>query len=209
MFQMGALPNNGDIPTVLGSSPDPGSVFVDPSGHASGPHGITILNPSNTGHHHTSLRDSMVGSNGGSATQIHTIRSSQPNSGTGPIRNKHRKDTSPYGSDRLSISNASAVGSSSHLSPPDTWRRVRSDPFLHSSVTSTSSTGVSPAGSVTDTPTAVQGSNGAISPLHGASPTMQRRGTYDCFLSYELISIKIYYNRPLQQWIPNTHSSCN
>lgn len=120
----------------------------------------------------------MVGSGGGSATQIHTIRSSQPNS-TGPIRNKHRKDTSPYGSDRLSISNASAVGSSSHLSPPDTWRRVRSDPFLHSSVTSTSSTGVSPAGSVSDTPTAVQGSNGAISPLHGASPTMQRRGTFN------------------------------
>ena len=101
--------------------------------------------------------------------------------GTGPIRTKHRKDTSPYGSERLSISNAPG-GSSSHLSPPDTsgaWRRVRSDPFLatHSRSNSGSSTGVSPAGSVTDAPTAVQDSNGGISPLHGASPTMQRRGT--------------------------------
>jgi hypothetical protein len=101
--------------------------------------------------------------------------------GTGPIRTKHRKDTSPYGSERLSISNAPG-GSSSHLSPPDTsgaWRRVRSDPFLatHARSNSGSSTGVSPAGSVTDAPTAVQDSNGGISPLHGASPTMQRRGT--------------------------------
>ena len=140
---------------------------------------LAILNPSNTNTHHNSLRDSMVGSSGGSATQIHTIRSSGPNS-AGPIRNKHRKDTSPYGSDRLSISNA-PVGSSSHLSPPDTsgaWRRVRSDPFLSTSVKSTggSSTGVSPAGSVSDTPASIQGSNGAISPLHGASPTMIRRG---------------------------------
>jgi len=188
-----------DIPSIVGPmSNEPGNVFMDPSaqgGHpmnqmtsgGPGSNPMTILNPSSTNHqnhlnHHGSLRDQIVvGSSGGSATQIHTIRSSQSNSGTGPIRTKHRKDTSPYGSERLSISNAPG-GSSSHLSPPDTsgaWRRVRSDPFLatHARSNSGSSTGVSPAGSVTDAPTAVQDSNGGISPLHGASPTMQRRGT--------------------------------
>ena len=102
----------------------------------------------------------------------------------GPIRTKHRKDTSPYGSERLSISNATG-GSNSHLSPPDTsgaWRRVRSDPFLATSSKTNggSSTGVSPAGSVTDAPTAVQDSN--ASPLHGASPTMHRRGTFPKYM---------------------------
>jgi len=188
-----------DIPSIVGPmSNEPGNVFMDPSAQGAHPmnqmtsggpgsNPMTILNPSSTNHqnhhnHHGSVRDQIVvGSSGGSATQIHTIRSSQSNSGTGPIRTKHRKDTSPYGSERLSISNAPG-GSSSHLSPPDTsgaWRRVRSDPFLatHARSNSGSSTGVSPAGSVTDAPTAVQDSNGGISPLHGASPTMQRRGT--------------------------------
>lgn len=171
-----------------GGSQDPSSqMFMEPGNHMiSNQQNNPNMMSGGSGHHH-SLRDSMVGSSGGSATQIHTIRSSNS---TGPIRNKHRKDTSPYGSERLSISNAT-VGSSSHLSPPDSsvaWRRVRSDPFLHSSVKSTqgSSTGISPTGSVSDTPTAVQGSNGAISPLHGASPTMHRRGTY----LFSLASIK-------------------
>lgn len=181
---------NSEVPTVLrsGGSQDPSSqMFMEPGNHMiSNQQNNPNMMSGGSGHHH-SLRDSMVGSSGGSATQIHTIRSSNS---TGPIRNKHRKDTSPYGSERLSISNAT-VGSSSHLSPPDSsvaWRRVRSDPFLHSSVKSTqgSSTGISPTGSVSDTPTAVQGSNGAISPLHGASPTMHRRGTY----LFSLASIK-------------------
>jgi len=190
-----------DIPSIVGPmSNEPGNVFMDPSAQGAHPmnqmtpggpgsNPMAILNPSSTNHqnhhnHHGSLRDQIVvGSSGGSATQIHTIRSSQSNSGTGPIRTKHRKDTSPYGSERLSISNAPG-GSSSHLSPPDTsgnWRRVRSDPFLatHARSNSGSSTGVSPAGSVTDAPTAVQDSNGGISPLHGASPTMQRRVPYN------------------------------
>jgi len=68
--------------------------------------------------------------------------------------------------------------SASHLSPPDNsgaWRRVRSDPFLHHNSIHGSSTGVSPTGSISDTPNAILGSNGAISPLQGASPTMPRR----------------------------------
>ena len=132
---------------------------------------MTILNPGQTTH--SSLRDSMVGSSGGSATQIHTIRGT-----SGPIRShKHRKDTSPYGSDRLS--SAGMPASTSHLSPPDNsgaWRRVRSDPFLHHNSVNGSSTGVSPSGSISDTPNAILGSNGAISPLNAASPTIQRRG---------------------------------
>ena len=149
-----------------------------------------ILQLSSHYDHRGSLRDQIGGSNGGSETQIHTIRSSQSGA-LGPIRTKHqkdsstygsdrqRKDSSPYGSERLSIPNETG-GSNSHLSPPDlgAWRRVRSDPFLATSV-SGSSTGVSPAGSITDTPTAVQDSNGAISPLHGASPTMHRRVPYN------------------------------
>jgi len=136
---------------------------------------MAILNPnSHPHHHHNSLRDSMVGSAGGSATQIHNIRGS-----SGPIRShKHRKDTSPYGSERLS-STGMGPASASHLSPPDNsgaWRRVRSDPFLHHNSIHGSSTGVSPTGSISDTPNAILGSNGAISPLQGASPTMPRRG---------------------------------
>ncbi len=92
---------------------------------------------------------------------------------------RHRKDTSPYSSDR----GQGSGGSSSHLSPPDTsWRRVVSDSSLHHSVLGTNPGGsnlVSPAGStgdiVGDHP-ALLGSNGAISPLQGASPTMHRRG---------------------------------
>ncbi len=185
----------GDIPTVLGTSPSATDSGLYMTGHmAQNASGHKNLGPphmmgggqqgsNGTGNGHNSLRDSKVGPAGGSATQIHTLRTSSQAGSSGPIRTKHRKDTSPYGSDRLSIgsSNATVTGSSSHLSPPDTsmaWRRVRSDPFIHSSVSSGgSSTGVSPAGSVSDTPTAVQqGSNGAISPLHGASPTMHRRG---------------------------------
>ena len=61
--------------------------------------------------------------------------------------------------------------------PGGDWRRSKSDPFIHASLNSNggTSTGVSPAGSVSDTPAALLGSNGAISPLHGASPTIHRR----------------------------------
>jgi len=203
MSATGNLQDN-DIPSIVGPTHDSGgSVFMEAAGggqpmnHMSSAPGaahpgssvpMAILNPSSTNHghhhhhnHHGSLRDQIVVGSSGSATQIHTIRSSQSNSGNaGPIRTKHRKDTSPYGSERLSISNATG-GSNSHLSPPDTsgaWRRVRSDPFLATSSKTNggSSTGVSPAGSVTDAPTAVQDSN--ASPLHGASPTMHRRVPY-------------------------------
>ena len=136
---------------------------------------------------HSSLRDSMSAACGGSATQLHAIRGS---TGTGPIRSsKHRKDTSPYGSDRFSNSNVPAAttgasgngasGAGSLLNIPESqWRRSKSDPFIVSSLNANggTSTGVSPAGSVTDTPGALMGSNGAISPLQGASPTVQRRG---------------------------------
>lgn len=143
-----------------------------------------------SGSHH-SLRDSRLGSSA-SATNMHISSSLRGSGGSatltaGPIRaSKHRKDTSPYGSERLSNSNVPAGVTSSHcglLIPPDSsssWRRVKSDPFLHSSVNFISggggSSSVSPAGSISDAPSALQGSNGAISPLHGASPTMQRRG---------------------------------
>jgi hypothetical protein len=132
---------------------------------------LTILSTSGG---HISVRDTVGGSTG-SSSHIPSLRGGS----SGPIRNKHRKDTSPYGSDRMSTSNVHGSTNSSHLSPPDSsgaWRRVRSDPFLHSSVSGGNSTGVSPAGSMTDTPTACLSSNGAISPLHGASPTLQRRG---------------------------------
>ena len=177
-----------------GGPQDP--VFPDPIG-VPGPSVPQITSNNMAGSHvmnspgaAISCRDSSRTA-GGSATQIHQIRSGahQGGTATGPIRNRHRKDTSPYGSDRLSISNAT-VGSSSHLSPPDTsgaWRRVRSDPFLHSSVKSNGSSGVSPSGSICDTPTVIQGSNGAISPLQGASPTMQRRSVpYDSTGSHHL-----------------------
>ena len=128
-------------------------------------------------------------------------------SGSGPIRsNRSRKDTSPYGSERFSNSNivgnpannsgntgnagvaagchpngASGGGAGSLLNIPDNaqWRRTKSDPFIISSLNTNggTSTGVSPAGSVGDTPAAIMGSNGAISPLQGASPTIHRRGT--------------------------------
>ena len=89
-----------DIPSIVGPmSNEPGNVFMDSSAQGAhpmnqmtsgSPHGsnpMTILNPSSTNHqnhhnHHVSVRDQMVvGSSGGSATQIHTIRSSQSNSG--------------------------------------------------------------------------------------------------------------------------------
>ena len=121
--------------------------------------------------------------------------------------NRSRKDTSPYGSERFSNSNIVSGGggsgtgnagggghhhqhqpnggtgnaSGSLLNIPDNaqWRRTKSDPFIVSSLNTNggTSTGVSPAGSVGDTPAAILGSNGAISPLHGASPTIHRRGT--------------------------------
>ena len=88
-----------DIPSIVGPmSNEPGNVFMDSSAQGvhpmnqmtsggPGSNPMTILNPSSTNHqnhhnHHVSVRDQMVvGSSGGSATQIHTIRSSQSNSG--------------------------------------------------------------------------------------------------------------------------------
>ena len=88
-----------DIPSIVGPmSNEPGNVFMDPSAQGAHPmnpmtsggpgsNPMTILNPSSTNHqnhhnHHGSVRDQIVvGSSGGSATQIHTIRSSQSNSG--------------------------------------------------------------------------------------------------------------------------------
>ena len=178
-FQQQNIQNTGGAPaggTVTLNNGGVNQMFapmetVGPMMNQSSP--MAILNPNSHHHQHNSLRDSMVGSSGGSATQIHNIRGS-----SGPIRShKHRKDTSPYGN-RLSSTDMGPA-SASHLSPPDNsgnWRRVRSDPFLHHNSINGSSTGVSPSGSISDTPNAILGSNGAISPLTGASPTMPRRG---------------------------------
>ena len=92
--------HESDIPSIVGPmSNEPGNVFMDPSAQGGahsmnqmtpggpGSNPMTILNPSSTNHqnhhnHHGSVRDQIVvGSSGGSATQIHTIRSSQSNSG--------------------------------------------------------------------------------------------------------------------------------
>ena len=103
MSATGNLQDN-DIPSIVGPTHDSGgSVFMEAAGggqpmnHMSSAPGpahpgssvpMAILNPSSTNHghhhhhnHHGSLRDQIVVGSSGSATQIHTIRSSQSNSG--------------------------------------------------------------------------------------------------------------------------------
>jgi hypothetical protein len=84
----------------------------------------------------------------------------------GPIRTKSRIDTSPYGADRYSQGGY-------HLSPPDpSWRRVHSDSSIHQSVGGAGAGGGVP----------VANQNGNLSPLHGNSPRLGRRGNRNASL---------------------------
>ncbi|XP_059081950.1 CREB-regulated transcription coactivator 1-like [Tigriopus californicus] len=95
-----------------------------------------------------------------------SVRDTVQGTSTGPIRNRSRMNTSPYGSDRHSPGGY-------HLSPPDpSWRRVVSDSAIHKSA---NEVGRSPDGSDGGGGLLSLVNGGQNSPLRGASPTVLRR----------------------------------
>ena len=126
--------------------------------------------------------NSSIGANAGSTGHLsmRDTASMAGSPGAGPIRNRSRMNTSPYGSDRHG-GGGGGGGGANHLSPPDpSWRRVVSDSALHKSV------GVSYDNAMSVAQGLMLGQGGLQmgSPLQGASPTMIRRDCKSCFFSF-------------------------
>lgn len=144
--------NSSMLAGVAGANPNGGGSTAGSPGARSTSGASPMGSPGHLQHGHISVRDSM--------------------GSTGPIRNKSRIDTSPYGSDRYSQGGY-------HLSPPDpSWRRVHSDSSIHRS--SSAGSGQNQGGAAAAAAAAAGGhlnhNGGGISPLQGASPTTNRRG---------------------------------
>lgn len=138
-------------------------------GHTLTSAGLPLMGTVNSVHN----SNSSIGANAGSTGRLsmRDTASMAGSPGAGPIRNRSRMNTSPYGSDRHG--GGGSGGGGNHLSPPDpSWRRVVSDSAIHKSV------GVSydnAMGGAQGLMLAQGGLQMGGSPLQGASPTLLRR----------------------------------
>ncbi len=173
---VGSMPSTG--PLTISSGPDIAALLrgVSPAavGGLVGGGGMPQVNISGGGGMMSGGGRSLRGS-GGSSGHV-SVRDSVGS--TGPIRNRNRIDTSPYG-DRYSQSGYH------HLSPPDpSWRRVHSDSSLHQSAGANAVPGGAGGGGGAGvapppgTPAQIVNHNGGVSPLRGASPTTARKGNH-------------------------------
>eukprot|EP00095_Tigriopus_kingsejongensis_P004128 maker-scaffold122_size333723-snap-gene-2.37 protein:Tk04128 transcript:maker-scaffold122_size333723-snap-gene-2.37-mRNA-1 annotation:"conserved hypothetical protein" len=150
-----AVPRHGSLPNVNAAMAAAMSNMPNMQNVISSEDFPLILNSQNGG--------TMNGPNSGSGLGgSHVSVRDTVHGGTGPIRNRSRMNTSPYGSDRHSPGGY-------HLSPPDpSWRRVVSDSAIHKSV---NDGGNQDGGGGGTAGLLALVNGGQCSPLRGASPT--------------------------------------